>query len=915
MKKIALILIYFGLAITCAFGQEEASNWYFGENAGIRFNPDGTVSPLSSGKLNTIEGCATISDTNGNLLFYTDGISVWNKNHDRMPNGFGLYGDPSSTQSAIIVPQPEAPNMYYIFTVDTQIHQNDPDFGFNYSIVDMSLENGLGDVTIKNHNLLPTTSEKVTAVVKDCQTQSIWVITLAQGESGFFDTFYAYEVNTSGLNTVPVTSSFSNNITNRRGYLKLSPNGSKLVCANTTSGLFIYDFDKTTGNISNEQEITITFSLNGQKPQVAYGVEFSQNNQLLYVSSFYQTNEQEGSAPSAQYGALLQYNITATNISNTEYVIDNRQMYRGALQLGPDGKIYQSMNLSYDQGQPFLSTINTPNISGLGCNYAYNSLQLGSNGRQGLPPFITSFFSEKIDIIGNNSSSSELFLCENDTYTLTSPDIQGATYNWFKNGIPITNTTYFLDVDEEGLYKVFIDPNTGDCSQTLEGLAKVTYFASPVTNNHTLTQCAPSPNLSGTTTFNLTEAYEAILPTYNQDYSISFHKTENDAQNGVNAITNPESYENTVPNEILYTRTVHNFSGCFDTATLKLQIATTEVPVYRAPQKCDEVGSPDGINLFNLEDYKSDIAAQLNTTLNDVSITFYETQEDALIEANSLSQYRNKTPYTQSLYYRVETLNNNACFGINEIILSIAELPQIEKNENVLYCLNHFPAPIKINVGFLVGSRNNYSYLWSTGETAYEIDINEIGTYTVEITNQAGCSDQRTVVVEPSNIATIENVEVTDASTNNTINIMVSGEGIYEYALLDINNQIIRPYQTTTLFDNLFPGLYSIQIRDTKNDCGTITEPVSVIGFPKYFTPNNDGVNDTWQVYGVSEIFQPNTKIQIYNRYGKLIKELDPLGEGWNGSIRGEPLPNDDYWFVVKLQDGRVFKNHFTLKH
>ena len=104
-------------------------------------------------------------------------------------------------------------------------------------------------------------------------------------------------------------------------------------------------------------------------------------------------------------------------------------------------------------------------------------------------------------------------------------------------------------------------------------------------------------------------------------------------------------------------------------------------------------------------------------------------------------------------------------------------------------------------------------------------------------------------------------------------------------------------------------------VKDVKNDCGTIKDKVSVMGFPKFFTPNNDGVNDTWQVLGVSSMFQPNTRILIFNRFGKLIKELDPLGKGWNGLLNGVKLPSDDYWFAITLQDGRIFKNHFTLKY
>ena len=87
------------------------------------------------------------------------------------------------------------------------------------------------------------------------------------------------------------------------------------------------------------------------------------------------------------------------------------------------------------------------------------------------------------------------------------------------------------------------------------------------------------------------------------------------------------------------------------------------------------------------------------------------------------------------------------------------------------------------------------------------------------------------------------------------------------------------------------------------------------MGFLNFFTPNNDGVHDTWQVLGVSDMFQSNSKVFIYNRFGKLIKQLNPLGEGWDGTFNGGKLPSDDYWFSVTLQDGRMFKSHFTLKY
>jgi gliding motility-associated-like protein len=188
--------------------------------------------------------------------------------------------------------------------------------------------------------------------------------------------------------------------------------------------------------------------------------------------------------------------------------------------------------------------------------------------------------------------------------------------------------------------------------------------------------------------------------------------------------------------------------------------------------------------------------------------------------------------------------------------------------------------------------------------------VNEPGIYTVRVTNTDGCYKDRSVTVLGSNIAIIDTVEILDASQNNTITILISGDdGDYEYALDDING----PYQVSNRFDNVTAGFHTVYVRDT-NDCGISEKLISVIGFPKFFTPNDDTYNDFWQVYGVNEQFQPNTMIYIYDRHGKLIKELEPLSKGWDGTLNGYNLPASDYWFHVTLQDGRLFRGHFALK-
>ncbi|MCB0400022.1 MAG: T9SS type B sorting domain-containing protein, partial [Winogradskyella sp.] len=217
---------------------------------------------------------------------------------------------------------------------------------------------------------------------------------------------------------------------------------------------------------------------------------------------------------------------------------------------------------------------------------------------------------------------------------------------------------------------------------------------------------------------------------------------------------------------------------------------------------------------------------------------------------------------------------------------------------------------ITISGGILDDIPNNYAYDWSTGETTINIEVNEIGDYQVLVTRPAGCTNRRTVRVLPSSTAVIETIEVTDVSENNTITVFVSGDGEYVYALDNENG----PYQDSNIFEDVAAGVHTVYVKDIKADCGIVSEDISVLGFPKFFTPNGDTINDTWQVSGFSSQFPVTTTVKIFNRYGKLITILNPSNSQWDGNYNGKLLPSDDYWFEAELVDGRTFKGHFALK-
>ena len=436
------------------------------------------------------------------------------------------------------------------------------------------------------------------------------------------------------------------------------------------------------------------------------------------------------------------------------------------------------------------------------------------------------------------------------------------------------------------------------------GLAtfSISVTAKPIANDISLLQCDEDGIPEGFTTFNINEIVNDITNN-NPNTSVEYYLSLMDAENQDDAIDG-NSFDNFFNPQIVIARVTNTSTGCVSFSEVSLEVSTTTSNNANL-SVCDDDGTEDGFMAFNLADANIIVLAGAPAGLD---LDYYETYEDALIESNPLGPtFTNTTPYNQTIYARVE--NANACYGISEIELTVFKLPNIETEFETRYCLNFFPESIVLDAGIINDLPSNYSYDWSTGENTATIEINAPGNYTVNITNSNGCSKNRSITVLPSNIATITAIEVIDASPNNSISILVSGEGDYEYSLDNING----PYQDSNTFTNVQAGFYTVYVRD-KNNCGITEELVSVVGFPKFFTPNDDNTNDLWQVKGINSQFQSNSSIYIFDRYGKLLKQLDPLGAGWDGTFNGAKLPTNDYWFKIELEDGRTFTSHFTLK-
>lgn len=385
--KFSLLLL---LCSSCLFAQQEAKHWHFGNKAGIVFPFTGSGIPtaLSNSALTTEEGCASISNANGQLLFYTDGTLVYDRNNNLMPGiigaGNGLKGNSTSTQSAIIVPKPGSVGQYfYIFTVGG--------LGVGalcHSLVDMTLNGGNGDVvpgaTNKNVQMKTGVYEKV-AAYKDL-SGNFWVIAHDNSSKNFLE----YKVTNAGVQplvaTIPI-GTFNPSQYNFIGYLKFSPDGSKLAMATFSEHTIeVFNFNVGTGAITllGTSGVTLTDAVNHF---YAYGIEFSPNNQYLYTTG-------AGSSSLGKVSYLNQYDLNNTNVASTRVTLASFMPNKGtfgfcALQLGPDNRIYVAR-----YGYNSLAYINDPNNGGGSCNYktGTDAISLGNLlCKLGLPDFVSNF--------------------------------------------------------------------------------------------------------------------------------------------------------------------------------------------------------------------------------------------------------------------------------------------------------------------------------------------------------------------------------------------------------------------------------------------------------------------------------------------------------------------------------------------
>lgn len=782
-KIILTLLLLYGISLQA---QLQTSHWYFGANAGLDFT-SGNPIPDLNGQIASSEGIASISDEHGNLLFYTDGVTVYTRNHTIMPNGTNLYGHKSSTQSALIIPAPENENLYYILTTDAFENFIIPPLGseskgLNYSVVDMS-QGTDGEVITNNVNLLPISSECVTAVAKeDCS--GYWII------SHYFGKFYVYSLTSSGLDPTPIiTSGGFNSIAPNIGYLKASHDGKRLAFAShsESASLRIYDFNNDTGAISNQ---TILYTL----PRQYYGVEFSPDNQILYASTS---------------KGLYQYDLNANPISDSEVELANEPNGLPiALQLGLDGKIYYAKAIEFQTNDEYLSVINNPNNL-TNPDYEADALYLGGKKHaNGLPNFVPYLFHIKTFINGVDVETEFCGGVELDfSYCHVNKDfIESAIIHWdFGDGTTSSNENPVHTYTTPGTYTVILSVTIGGKTYTSE--TEITIHPLPDVQYAELDKCV----LQGEEAeFDLTESYPQINSNEEENLTYTFHLSEEDAEN--NADPQQINYS-TTSSTTLWVR-VENEWGCV--SIVQLDLIVNPIPEFTIIENPVEICTGSTATL--------EVTTDVSNTVN-----WYES--DGMTLAHTGNPFT--TPeLTETTTYWAEVVSPEGCPSEKEeVTVEIVSAPDITIDTPVMICYGQ--------TATLTAQTNTSNTVeWYDSETAttplfvgnpyITPELTSDTTYWVQATGGADCQSERiTVIVEVIPIPELTLPIIPEICQNETTTITItttSGTVNWYYEETDVTPFHTGETYTTPPLSN--STTYWIEAID--GDCKSQRESITI---------------------------------------------------------------------------------------
>lgn len=509
-------------------------------------------------------------------------------------------------------------------------------------------------------------------------------------------------------------------------------------------------------------------------------------------------------------------------------------------------------------------------------------------------------FVSRINFGQNRTRANNNPVCFGENLVLdTKLNAANYTFKWFIKDVASNSyvqlsgaTTSTYAVITPGTYKVEAILNGTTCSSIGEITVE---FAPEIPSTDTsLLQC--DDNNDGITIFDLTKVANIIKNNNTQTTNQGYYETLADARTKSNPIANPQHYNNKTANQVIFAR-IENTYGCYTVPEITLNVATTVIPDQPPVETCDGDETQDGLYQFDLN---AEVTPQILTGLpSGLVINYFLSANDAVTETNPLLNiFKNTIPNNQTVYARV--INGSDCYDVVpvELIVHTFDPPNFE--DETLYLCKGDQITLNVNSGF-----NNYA--WTNGENTNSTLINAAGDYAVLVTDSNNCQKTKNFKVILSEPAVITDVEVKDFSGNdNEVKIQYTGVGNYEFSL---DGSV---FQDEPIFTQVRPGIYNAVAQD-KNGCGISNYfQVYVLDYPRFFTPNGDGYNDFWMIQNIDQM--PDYTISIFDRYGKLLKQMTQNSSGWNGIYNGQELPSDDYWFTLLFVNGKNVKGHFSLK-
>lgn len=895
-------LKYITITVFClihfiVFAQSETDNWFFGRNAGLSF-ANGDVNILRDGSMYTPEGCTSISDFNGNLMFYSNGENIWNRNHEIMANGDNLFGDITGIQTAIIVPKPNDSSTYYIFyTRENAV--NLPvsiPAGIYYSEIKFTTSNPLGVVINKNQRIANSATSRLAAIYH-YETNSYKLITITKPDSPItgpngqeLNVFRVFNISSLGIDFNPTIITINQTI-ETIGAIKISPNGEFVAITDAVNmKIYAYEYDIDTNN----------FQLYKTLPTVpAFGLfltpcslEFSQDSKMLYYSGLNNSNA---------YIVQIQFSHL-NDMDPPEAYFFNEPRAR-SLQLANNGKIYVSkgdFNTPYNR----ISVINKPEKFGAEIDFQSDAINFSPDAStKGLPIFVASSLRNRI-IVSDDACVNTFFDFELD---MNSPII---SVQWnFGDGTFSNDLNPSHVFTTPGFHKIkatVVTPN-----RIFVLYKTVNVFPPPLLPpNQVLTQC--DNDNDGFSIFNL-ENISDFISNANPEFEYYFYTNFVDAQNDQNRIQNPINYTNRFVSEEIFVKIITE-NGCPFTYSFFIEnvstTSSTQLPNFYTCENSDGIsGNAEGT--FDSNTIKLEIISILNIPSN-YDVKFYPTYLDAQTKLNEISGLYTST--TREIWIRIED-ENNSCNGIFPFTIQVNNEIEVNLEERYTICDSNVQSPMVLDGGI-----SNTSWTWrnislqvlSTDRFFPLVDDGKFSVILEKEENGLNCTEIIYFDVDMAIAPRLEEISV----DNDKIFVSVRGPENYEFSL---DNYTYFGSGKSHTFIDLQPGVYTVYIRDVNGCSYTIQEEVLIIKFPRYFTPNGDGINDYWKLYGPINEYYSAVEITLFDRFGNLLHSMNLIDGnfGWDGTSKNKMLPSSDYWYKVTFKDFNdntiTKRGHFSL--